>query len=429
MAQGDSTTIAAAPRRAAPAAADDRIAAYAVRAAGVIMGSSLFLQRFAIPAGDAKIHVASIVTIAVVAWGLAARRLRLSIGSFTIFLLLLGIALASFLINSQLVLRAGVRLSNISGIHFLGLFALFSFRYARPVDQRKIFALYQNLAMVIVLCGFAQFLLQFAGFEFFTFVPYVPIDYLVEPLFNGVIPISGNSGPYKANGMFLVEPSVFSQVTAVAIAIEVTCFRRMPRLLLLFGGMLISVSGTGLIVLGVFAVIFLANPRNARPSEILGLAMAVGIAALAVYLVFPEIFERMISRVDEFDAQGSSANIRFTSIWSGLVYAYERFPDFLLWGIGPGSSEALTSERLIGINTLTKVAMEYGLVAFAVWFVYHVAAVWHRHLVAIVLPALVFFWTGGNYQQFGPAICLMVGLLALNPNRSFSPTAARENQT
>jgi hypothetical protein len=420
---GDSTIIAAPPRAAA---ADDRVAAYALRASGIIMGSSLFLQRFAIPAGDAKIHLASIVTFAVVAWGVTARRLRLASGSFMMFLLLLGVALASFLIDSQVVLRAGVRLSNISMIHFLGLFALFSFRFARPVDQTRIFALYQDLVLVIVLCGFAQFTLQFVGFQFFSFVPYVPIDYLVEPLFNVVIPISGDGAPYKANGMFLVEPSVFSQVTAVSIAIEVICFRRMSRLLLLFGGMLISVSGTGMIVLGVFGIIFASNPRNARPSEMLGLAMAVAIAALAVYLVFPEIFERMFSRVDEFGAQGSSANIRFTSIITGLVYAYERFPDFLFWGVGAGSAEALAYDQSVGINTLTKVAIEYGFVAFVVWFAYHVSAVWHRHLVAIVVPVLVFFWTGGNYQQFGPAICLVVGLLVLNPDRSLAPAGARQ---
>jgi hypothetical protein len=268
-------------------------------------------------------------------------------------------------------------------------------------------------------------MLQFVGFELFTFIPYVPIDYLVEPMFNGVIPISGTTGPFKANGMFLVEPSVYSQVTAVSIAIEVTCFRRMPRLLLLFAGMLIAVSGTGLIVLGVFGVVFLLNPRNARPSEVLGLAMAVGIAALAVYLVFPEIFERLLSRTDEFGAQGSSGNIRFTSIWSGLVYTYERFPDFLVWGVGPGSAESLADEHLIGINTLTKVIIEYGLVAFAVWLVYHVTAIWHRRLAGIIIPVLAMFWSGGNYQQFGPTICLVVALLALNPDRSFAPTRTR----
>jgi hypothetical protein len=427
----DTSTIAASPHGGAPAdqradsGATERSTAFALRACGVIMGASLFLQRFAVPAGDVKVQVASIVTIAVVLWGLAVHRLRLSISSFMMFLLLLGIVLATYLVNAQLVLRTGVRLSHISMIHFLGLFALFSFRFARPVDQLKIFALYQDLITVVVLCGFAQFTLQFVGIEFFSFVPYVPIDYLVEPLYNVVIPISGSGAPYKANGVFLVEPSVFSQVTAVAIAIEVTCFRRMSRLLLLFGGLLIAVSGTGMIVLAVFGALFLFNPRNARPSEILGLVMAVAIAALAVYLVFPEIFERMLSRVDEFEAQGSSGHQRFTSIWTGITYAYERFPDFLVWGIGPGSAEALAGERLIGINTLTKVAIEYGLIAFVVWLVYHVAAVWNRHLVAIVLPALVFFWTGGNYQQFGPPICLIVGLLALNPDRGFTPAAAR----
>ena len=60
------------------------------------------------------------------------------------------------------------------------------------------------------------------------------------------------------------------------------------------------------------------------------------------------------------------------------------------------------------------------------WLVYHVGAVWHRHLAAIVLPVLVFFWTGGNYQQFGPPICLLIGLLALNPDRSLAPAGARK---
>ena len=426
----DTDSIAASPRQDAPrqdtaaGGATERSTAFALWASGVIMGASLFLQRFAVPAGDVKVQVASIVTIAVVLWGMMTHRIKLSAASFTLFLALLAIALATYLVNSQLVLRAGVRLSHVSMIHFLGLFALFSFRFARPVDQLKVFALYQDLIAVVVLCGFAQFLLQFVGIEFFSFVPYVPGDYLVESLYNVVIPISGRGAPYKANGMFLVEPSMLSQVTAVAIAIEVTCFRRPLRLLLLAGGMLIAVSGTGVIVLAVFLLVFLANPRNARPQEILGLAIAAAIAGLAVYLAFPEIFERMLSRVDEFEAQGSSAHQRFTSILSGLTYAYERFPDFLLWGIGPGSAEVLTGERAIGINTLTKVLIEYGLLAFVVWFVYHVAAVWYRHLAAIALPVLVFFWTGGNYQQFGPPICLLVGLLVLNPDRGLAPPRA-----
>jgi hypothetical protein len=419
----DSPTIAAPGpalgRRAA--AADDAVTAYAVRACFVIMFAALFLQRFAIPLGEAKVHIASVVAIPVVLWGVATGKVRLHLMSFAGFVLLLALVLGAALIDTQVVLRSGVRFSLTSMVHFLGLFALMTFRFARPVSQLRIFGVYQNLMLVIVLCGFAQFALQFVGFELFTFIPYVPIDYLVEPLFNGVIPISGNSGPYKANGMFLVEPSLFSQTSAVSIAIEATCFRRIRRLLLLFGGMLIAVSGTGMIVLAVFGVIFLSNPRNARPSEILGLALAVALAALAVWLVFPEIFERMLSRVDEFEAEGSSGHIRFTSIITGITYAYERFPDYLLWGVGPGSAEALAGERVIGINTLTKVAIEYGLPAFCVWFVYHVAAAWHRHLAVVVLPVLVFFWTGGNYQQFGPAICLVLALLVLNPDRSLAP--------
>ena len=59
------------------------------------------------------------------------------------------------------------------------------------------------------------------------------------------------SHEYRANGVFLLEPSFFSQVLAVGIVAELCTFGRLSRLALFGLALIVSYSGTGLIVLAV----------------------------------------------------------------------------------------------------------------------------------------------------------------------------------
>ncbi len=112
----------------------------------------------------------------------------------------------------------------------------------------------------------------------------------------------------KSNGIFLAEPSILSQITALGILIEVLEFRRPRYLVVMALGFLVAYSGTGLMLLLLFLP--LAGLRHGR----------AGLSALFVVMFVLGLFATGIidlsaftSRVGEFEDTGSSGFERFVA--------------------------------------------------------------------------------------------------------------------
>jgi hypothetical protein len=214
------------------------------------------------------------------------------------------------------------------------------------------------LSLFIAVAGICQFIGQFAipGPTLFTFEDILP-DAILSHGFNYVIPVAGAPALMKSNGFFLVEPSSFSQLMALAIIAEFAFFRPSWRLALLGVGMVLAYSGTGLILFAIFVPALLIYRGHGR----LVLLAVAGLVALAVFADSLHLTSLM-DRVSEFGSDRSSAFARFLS-------PFYLFEDFIfphvqttLFGLGPGAIEPFFNSLEYEVHDPTwgKLFFEYG---------------------------------------------------------------------
>ena len=116
-----------------------------------------------------------------------------------------------------------------------------------------------DFTLFFCLLGIAQYLGQFVigprlAYPMDNFGPQGFVS--ITKNYNALIPIRYGATTLKANGVFLLEPSYFSQTVAVGLVMEATGPRRWMRLACYLGGFVVAYSGTGLLmlVLGVAGV-------------------------------------------------------------------------------------------------------------------------------------------------------------------------------
>lgn len=232
------------------------------------------------------------------------------------------------------------------------------------IDCEKAMAYFCNVSALVALLGVVQFALQFvaghaAAFPLDTWLP----NSIRVQNFNDVIPLRYGSSTYKSNGMVMIEPSFFSQLTALGLIAELSTTNRRWRLLLYFAALVVGYSGTGLLVLVVSLPIVVILRK--RWDLLIEGALFIGIAAIFADQLHLDMFTR---RLGEFNTAGSSADARFVSwmvlfadrLWNSPVHA--------LFGYGIGSFVT----EAAGYNTAqmahTKIIFEFGIIGATCYF-------------------------------------------------------------
>lgn len=232
------------------------------------------------------------------------------------------------------------------------------------IDCEKAIALFCNVSALIALLGVVQFGLQFvaghaAAFPLDTWLP----DSIRVKNFNDVIPLRYGSSTYKSNGMVMIEPSFFSQLTALGLIAELTSTNRRARLLLYFAALVVAYSGTGLLVLALSLPVVVIMRK--RWDLLIEGALFIAIAAIFADQLHLDLFTR---RIGEFGTAGSSADARFVSwmvlfadrLWNSPIHA--------LFGYGIGSFVSGS----VGYNTAemahTKIIFEFGVIGATFYF-------------------------------------------------------------
>jgi hypothetical protein len=209
---------------------------------------------------------------------------------------------------------------------------------------------------------------------------------------------------------------------AVGIIVEWLLFRRPLRLALYFAGLLVSVSGTGWLILCVF-LIQLAFTSGAR-GTLRALMLAGGcVLALAVAsIVMPDITGVLTQRTGEFTVQGSSGNQRFVTPFLVLAQVLDVAPWVAVTGIGPGASSQLIVPFFYQLNTPVKIMLEYGVPGLFFYLFLLLDAARSRTQWALLGPLLVLLMFTGGYQEFSPILfpVLLLGTVASlrNDNRA-----------
>ena len=373
---------------------------------------SLFLQRFGLPFGEKALSVVGPIGLGLAVYGLATGALSFHKARLITYLALVFLVLLGMTWHAAEPFSFAVG-SNVNSLaQFLLLTGFATLTFAEPVDETAFFDRVTFWFGVIALAGILQFLAQFFGLGLFAFTGLLPDSILYESGYNLQI-LVGVGEVLKSNGFVLVEPSVFSQLMALALIIEAMGRRRLPYLAVFIAGLLLSFSGTGWIVLGAFVVGSMIGAGWRGLLIAVGVLIALGIVLAVASVAAPDFVESLAGRISEVNRPSTSGHLRFVTPFWVLSDVQAINPLAGLVGLGSGVSERLTLPYEYNVNTPIKVMIDYGapvLVAYVLLFV-----IGRKTPVqtTVVLPAVVLFMFTGGYQQFPPMVFIVLLLTAV----------------
>ena len=375
----------------------------AVRFTVTVVLASILLQRFAVPFGGFPLGVVGPLGLALAGVALLRGTLAFDRVRLCLYLAFLGLVLAGAAANAAMGPRFGVAQSWPSILHFVALTSFAALTFARPVAEERLVRAVNACFTAVAVLALAQFVAQFAGFGLFSFRDIVPDRFLLELIYNPRIPI-GDTPYLKSNGFVLLEPSILSQYMALGIILEMLHFRRPAKLALFLAALLVSVSGTGWLVLGAFvggAVLGLGW-RGVGVAAAVLLGLAAGLALM--WLVLPDAFGAFVGRIDEVGVMDTSGHQRFVTPFWALQEVTDRVSWALVFGVGAGVGERLPLSYNYFLNTPVKLTIEFGLPLMLTYVALFAAGVRTRRQGALLLPGLVMLLVAGPYQQLAPVL-------------------------
>jgi len=240
--------------------------------------------------------------------------------------------------------------------------------------------------------GILQLLLQTFGIKYIDIFEYIPESF-VQQGFNTTYPAYWGSLILKSNGMFFLEPSIFSQFLAISIIIEIVYFKRISYLLSLFIGILSTLSGTGLMVVLILGII---NIRK----------LGLKIFTLIIFLLLPFTVwflntgygNVLINRLTEFGNENASGSIRFIAPYKVLFTFGEDNYFKYLFGIGPGQVDYLSNSFAANYSVIPKLFIEYGLIIGVMFCLFLLTLfIYNKSKIPLIFAVLItYLFLGGN---------------------------------
>ena len=336
-----------------------------------------------------------------------------------LYLYLLVISLAIF-VNS-VSFQYSADFSVFSLIYLLILYFPVIFIFKNVNEANTLFKYYQRSMMIIGLIGILQFITQLIG------VPYRDWLLLSFPQFigefNTSIPLFRGSSLFRSNGLFLLEPSFYSQYLAIAILLDLFHFKYFKRLPIFLVAILLSFSGTGVIIL-LFGLI--ANIPRIPFRRI----MFPGFLLVLILVSFftSDFGSVTIDRLAEFGNQNSSAYNRFIAPFESFKFWYAESINVFIFGGGAGSIDSFRASIKGSIpvmhpNFFIKSYYEYGLVFGALLLLFVLYLFWGRKPVSkLSLPLFIMYAivSSGllNAQQL--YFCYLLGMLFVFPKKNLN---------
>lgn len=375
------------------------------------------LAKFAFPGLPAIGLLFPVVMLAIVI-GLASGRLRPVPGRLALFLLMV-----SVLVMVQ-VLRGEMFSFNSLFMMLVICFSYVPAAYDGVVRHEDAQRFLCNLSVTIALAGILQFCLQFVAGAPAAF----PIEHFVPEAFrthgyNDMAVLSYGSHIYKATGFVMLEPSVFCQLCAIGLTAELVYRSRTWRLLAYAAAIVVSYSGTGLLILAVTLPMLLILHRR-WDLLIRGLLL---LAVLAL-LVEPLNLDVTMRRAGEFSSAGSSGFQRFVG-WTTL-FADKLWTDpaRALLGYGPGSFFDMAVGYRAGEMAHAKIIFEFGVIGALLYFGF-ICFCLASSKAPVVLRAAVFvaYFMNAAYSPSvtGFALSLLLWPAPIDPAQPREPGAVR----
>jgi uncharacterized membrane protein YagU involved in acid resistance len=373
--------------------------------------SVTYLAKFSVPPFGAMGLALSIpLAFAVALFGTSAGRMVFDVRRTFAF-----VGAFAFIVCVQLLYIDEFSLPSL--LLFFVIHLPYVFRLRRPkISSEQVLAYFQQLGLIVGICGLVQYGAQFVlgptlAFPIENFVP----EFLLTSKFNMQATLEYGSEIMRTNGVFMIEPSMFSQLTAVCILLELTSRRRLWYLAIMGVSILVSYSGTGLMLLAVCLLIDSIAKR--RWGLLLGGLLAGAMVLALATFQSDGIFGQILKRSGEFSSGGSSGSMRFV----GGFYMFDEFlwnePVRAFLGMGAGSfaEYGLRATVPVAEMIMFKTVFEFGILgALAYWGFIGYCIATSTSVPAARIPILATIILGGLYTPFGH--CLAFGVL-LWPSR------------
>lgn len=369
-----------------------------------------YFQKIALPLGGGmQLPMAAFLIWLTVGLGCLTGHLVLHAKRLAAYALTMGV-----LLLTQLVGGYNPSLLSLMLMALLHLPYVFSLKTrdvpSKPLPEAEF---YQKTMVVLSVLGIAQYFLQYIiGADWAFFLDTRLPDWVLLQGFNNLNAFVYGGTTYKSNGFFLQEPSVFSQMLAVALIFELIYFKNLKRSILYLLALAVTFSGTGIIILLALLPIYMLQKKR--------------FIALFAFLVFtvtapfwaPYVgLERTVGRATEFTSQHSSGFARFIS--PAIVIDQVLIPQgdkAVIFGMGAGTMFKAIQDQgfdfAASTSTWGKVIFEYGIFGSLVYFCFMGYLIFSSPR-SIYLAAALFiqFWILGEYILSPIAHGLILGLL------------------
>jgi hypothetical protein len=321
-----------------------------------------FFAKIATPIGGSKVILAVPMMLVAMALGLFTRRLEFDPLRTAGFLVVAAIMCAeqAFAVNafvpSSLILLVAMTAALACKSRGAG-------DSAEPHIRR-----FLDLTLFFAVLGSAQYIGQFVVGPRYAF----PLDHflpasLITHDYNALNALHYGSTTYKATGVFLLEPSCYSQILALGFALEAAGPRRVWRLLIICVGFVFAYSGTGIVLLATALPTLIVVHRR---YDLLAFILIAGVAL--VLLAEPLGLDLFVQRSTEFQSTDSSAYQRYV----GGIHLFNQYlwsePKRWLFGLGAGMMFRTTPWSMFNVAETgwVKVILEYGLVGSIAYYGY-----------------------------------------------------------
>jgi O-antigen ligase len=279
------------------------------------------------------------------------------------------------------------------------------------------------------LLAIVQFTLQRFGAGFFDPLQSFPPQFLISG-YNTYYSLryQGGIGEFKPNGVIFLEPSLLSLYSVLGLILVLgRLFGRIEGgslrsnviwAIVLAGGLAVSASTSGVLVLAAAAIPMILAVRKNRALVVLLLAALL--AALGA-----GAFNTVIAKANEGFTGTTSSALRLTLPYEILGPVWQQHPWF---GWGPGAAvKFIEDANILGLqaSTLMKLLVEYGLVGAVVLTIIVVYSLWRSGAPLYVSFGIFAAWLLPAEALLNSTLVLMM-LFALphwRPAKPFSREA------
>lgn len=389
----------------------------------VVLGLTA-LQRFGLTVGSASLHAAVIAVYGVLALAALSGRLAIVRTRLVLALLFMAVAVTSFIVNDS---TAHPDKGSALSLVLLAVMYLPFVFVLKPdprggLDADWFLRVFADVALVCAWAGIVQFVAQFfiKADWLFNFSPYLPPVLRSADGYNVVIAVGER---VKSNGFFFKEPSLYSIVMALGILLELARGRRLARLAALSLALMLTYSGSGLLVLAVGLLFPLRLKTLVR---LAGAAVVGGVLVLALWDLLNLGFT--LGRVSEFANPRSSAYERYVAPMRLVLDSIDSTAWTAWIGHGPGTITRLGDSSLYRFHdpTWAKAWFEYGALGFGLVVALAVVTLRHNAVPIQIRAAAFFCWlVTGGFLLTPEALLLMLVFAGLIPQAPSLPASGR----